>query len=323
MKPRVIIQIALPVGWLLLLILWPKPTNVPTSEDGLRHNSTGEGLYKAATTKANFGLLGVNFYESHEGKRRWNIQSEYAELHRKENYAFLQIVQTKFFAEKTGNIVYTQSDTGRAWTDKSLVELEGNVSITSRRGYRFTMDKLLYDGKSHEFTSEDTINMAGPDAKHPVMFLRGVGLSADIDREHFIIKKNVRGRKALKEGNWLRITSKVGEFFTDENRAVFIGSVHSVLPSAIIDSDIFEMTIAEDKDELHAKGNVILRNKDRIGKAQNAYLEVGGNEIILEGKAQIDSADNHLKGRRIKLFTDDDRIEVEEAEGTGVEGLKP
>ena len=52
-----------------------------------------------------------------------------------------------------------------------------------------------------------------------------------------------------------------------------------------------------------------------MGYAQKAYLEIGGSEIILEGNARIEADGNIIKGNRIKLFSDEDKIEVENAEG--------
>lgn len=306
---------ALAFSWGVLLVLWPEAGNEVASLHDESKQATGEGLYKSSLTKANFGLLGVRFYQSSEGKKRWNIKSDFAELHRKENYAFMQVVTAEFLAGKTGNVVLTTSRYGRSLLDKQSVELEGDVTVRSKKGYLFTMDKLNYDGKSHEFTSDDVVNMRGPDIQRPKMTLRGTGLLADVDSEHFFLKKNVTAQRKLSSGDSLRITSRSGEFFTEEQRSVFISKVHSVLPKIGIDSDVLEVSLADEKESMEAHGNVVLKSRDRVGYADSAFLEVGTNRIVLEGKARVDAKDNQIRGRRILLFTDDDRIEVEEAEG--------
>lgn len=303
------------VIWTAAVIFWPEPSDVASLREESRQNTSGEDLYKASLTKAGFGLLGVRFYESSEGKKRWVINSRFAELHRKENYAFMQDVDALFFAAKTGNVVATKSNYGRSWTDKRLVELEGDVSVRSKRGYLFTMDRLNYNGDSHEFSSDDVVHMKGPVVDHPIMMLKGLGLLANIDEEHFLVRRNVVAQKKLKTSEWMKINSKSGEFFTDEQRAIFIGKVHSSLPQIAIDSDIFEMSLSQESESALARGNVVLNNRDRVGYAESASLELGGNRILLEGKARIDSKDNRIRGRRILLYTDDDRVEVEEAEG--------
>lgn len=301
--------------WFAAIVFWPRSSNNAQDKEEHSQNLAQEDLYRANLTQANFGLLGVRFYESVEGQPRWKIESQFAELHRKENYAFLKGVTANFFSEATQNKILTKSDYGRSWTEKNYVELDGNVSIESGQGYLFWMNHLNYDGKKHEFSSNDTVQMKGPNVNRPIMFLKGTGLNAQINKEHFILNQNVSSQKKLENGQWLKILAKAGEFFTNESRAVFIGGVKSTMPDIKITSDIFEVSSEEGQENVQAFGNVILKNKDRIGYAQKAYLEIGGSEIILEGKARIESDDNVIEGKRIKLYTDDDKIEVDEAEG--------
>lgn len=303
------------LAWFALVVFWPVPSDIKPNPAESKRQQTGEGLYKSPLTTANFGLLGVRFYETSEQKKHWFIHSRFAELHRKENYAFMQDVNTEFYAEKTGNVVFTKSDYGRSLIEKHLVELEGNVSIRSKRGYLFSMDKLNYNGNNHEFDSDDPVRMKGPIVDRPTMVLRGVGLHADIDTEHFILRRNVAAQRRMRTNEWLRINSKSAEFFTEEQRAVFIGKVRSTLPQLNIDSDIFEISTSRERESMLARGNVVLRNKDRIGRAEVASVEMGSNQIILEGKARIDAQGNEIQGRRIVLYTDSDRVEVDEAEG--------
>jgi len=301
-------------AWILGLTLWPRATSEGPSPPG-EAKSTNERLYKSRLTEANFGLLGVQLFETNEGKRRWNIRAKFAELHRKENYAFLKEVDTDFFAEKTGNVINTKSDYGRSLVDKQRVELEGHVTIHSRHGYLFTMDKLTYLSENHSFHTEERVQMKGPKPQRPVMLIRGSGLRAEIDDEHFFLKRNVTAHKRLKNNEWLRIQSKTGEFFTQSQRAIFEGAVHSQMPAMTIDSERFELSVEKEMEKVAADGNVLLYHKDRVASAKHLEIELGGNRIVLEGSARIDSKGNQIRGKRILLFTDDDRIEVEEAEG--------
>jgi LPS export ABC transporter protein LptC/lipopolysaccharide transport protein LptA len=310
---------ALGAAWFVVVLLWPLETNRFQFSGVGPGASPRDGLYQSNLTKANFGLLGVDFYETSEGRKHWNIRSDFAELHRRENYAFLKQVDADFFAEKTGNLVNTTSDFGRSWLDKRLVHLEGNVLIHSRQGYLFAMNAVDYTGATHQFHSTDWVTMRGPDLSRPTMYLRGIGLTADIDREHFLLKRKVSARKKLAGQEWLRITSQSGEFFTNESVAVFTGKVKSVMPKIDIDSDEFRLTSNKDKEFIAAKGNVTLRNRDRVGTAESAYIELGGDRIELAGKARVGSKGNEVTGHVIRIYTDDDRIEVEQAQGKVVD----
>jgi LPS export ABC transporter protein LptC/lipopolysaccharide transport protein LptA len=313
---RKVAFISLALVWCVAVALWPRSVNDAQPEEaGPMEGTSEEGLYRASLTEAPFGLLAMNFFETSEGKKRWNIRSKFAEMHRKDNYAFMKQVDADFFGSKTGNVIQTQSDYGRSRLDKQIVELEGKVTIRSRRGYLFEMDKVNYEGSSHGFSTEDAVRMRGPSISHPAMYLRGTGMIGNIDDEHFSLKRNVTAQRQLKSADWLRISSKSGEFYTEEQRATFAGQVHSILPKAVIDSDTFELTLGGDKEAIKARGNVVLKQKKSIGHAANAYMEVGSSQIILEGNARVNSKDNEIRGERIRLFSDDDRIEVEKAEG--------
>lgn len=299
----------------MILWVWPRSVSELTQDESNQIHRSGEQLYKTSLTQAPFGLLGVSFYETDNGKKRWNIRSKFAELHRKENYAFMKAVNADFYAGQTGNIVYTQSDYGRSPFDKQRVELEGNVSIRSRRGYLFEMERLNYDGVSHEFTTDEPVHMKGPEVERPSMFLKGTGLVGNIDRERFLVKKNVTARRQLKSSEWLTVASRTGEFFTEEQRALFTGKVKSQLPKLYLESDSLDLVMEESQESLAARGNVVLKRKDTMGKADSAFLEIGSSKIVLEGSARVDSKENVITGKKITLFTDEDRIEVEGAEG--------
>lgn len=304
----------LAIGWFVLVLLWPQDSEKNQTADS-DLPAARQDLYQSSLTDANFGLLGVDFYETAEGKKHWNIRSGFAELHRKDNYAFLKEVDADFFAAKTGNLVNTTSEYGRSWLDKRLVHLEGNVVIRSRQGYLFTMNQLDYTGSNHQFQSPDFVKMRGPSVARPTLHLQGVGLNADIDREHFRLKRKVTGRKKLAGADWLDISSTSGEFFTNDSVAIFTGKVKSKMPKVDLDSDEFKLTSLPDKEFISAKGNVVLKNRDRVGTAENAYIELGGQQIMLSGKARVDSKGNQILGHVIKIYTDDDRIEVEQAQG--------
>ena len=267
-------------------------------------------------TNANFGLLGVDFFESVNNTKRWKIQSEFAELHRSDNLLFLKTVTADFFAERTGNVVRTTSDNGRSMLDKNTVNLNGNVRIRAHSGYEFEMNSLQYNGEKHEFQSPDDVLMVGPSRKRPNMILRGRGLSADIDREHFFLKKMVVARKRFREEDWIHVRSSKGEFLTAKQRAVFVGNVDSTIPPGLaVRSDSMDLTSIDAREMMQARGNVVLNFKGKVCRAESASFEAGGDRVILEGNAQVESSDNEISGKRIVLYTVDDRVEVIQARG--------
>lgn len=301
--------------WGAAIIFWPEESDRSAEAQASKAKS-GEGLFKASLTKAGFGLLGVHFYESRNKRRQWEIISDFAEIHRKDNYAFLRTVRADFYAETTGNVVYTKSEYGRSWFNRDLVELEGNVTVRSERGYLFEMPRLNYHSSNHHFDTEDPVRMHGPNLDKPEMWLTGTGMVADIDRERFILKEDVQARRRLSSDEWLHIQSRKGEFLTEEQRAIFVGRARAQMRILAIDSDVLELMMDQSDESILARGHVRLRNRERLGHADSARIELGTSKIVLIGNAQIKTADNQVSGKKIFLYADDDRIEVEGAEGS-------
>ncbi len=305
--------------WVLAVFLWPVPTNLRLQHEvEPQAASAGEGLYKSELTEANFGLLGVRFFESNQGQRSWKIRSDFAELHRsKGNYAYMKGVNADFFSDNSDNVIRTKSDYGRSHFDRRLVELEGNVVVRSQRGYRFLMNRLDYYGKNRHFRSNDAVEMSGPNVDRPEMLVTGTGLEGNLENGNFIFKRNTRARRRLSTNQWIRIQSSSGEFQPSSQKAVFNDGVKATLPELSVQSDRLEMNVGDRSNELlKATGHVVLYHNNRRGTSETADIEIGKDKVVLEGGATIRGDDNELQGRRITLYTKEDRIEVEQAEGS-------
>ncbi|MCB0418792.1 MAG: LPS export ABC transporter periplasmic protein LptC, partial [Bdellovibrionales bacterium] len=230
--------------WAAALWFWPAAVE---SERGLtpREPNSKEQLFRSTLTDAQLGILGFHLYETREGKRYWNIESQFAELYRESNQTLMRKVTAEFFSQNSDNVVTTRGDRGRSEIEKNLVELEGNVFVSSRRGYVFNLDEVTYRGNTHELQSDSPVSMKGPDPELPTMYIKGDGLQAFINEEFYKVRKNVRGRKRLSDQRWLHIASTSGEFFPDYERARFYGKVRSSIQDLEIDSERLEVATSE------------------------------------------------------------------------------
>jgi LPS export ABC transporter protein LptC/lipopolysaccharide transport protein LptA len=301
--------------WVIGIVFWPDATDNDSALEVTANLSPGESLYKADLTATNFGLLGVHFFESADNRRNWDIRSKFAELNRKDDYFYLQQVNSDFYGRDTGNIIHTTSDFGRSYLGRNFVELEGNVQVVSAQGYEFRMQKLDYNGANRTFFTDTPVAMKGPDTKNPAMILDGVGMKGSADKEHFVIQKNVQARRRMSTSEWLNIRSQSGEFFTQNQKAIFHRKVRAQMPRITILSDRFELETNQGSETIVALGHVVLYNRDRTGRAQKATVKMGEDEILLEGKAEIETGDDRMKGDQIRIYSEDDRVEVRAAEG--------
>ena len=54
-----------------------------------------------------------------------------------------------------------------------------------------------------------------------------------------------------------------------------------------VESDVLDLSVADDKESMEARGNVVLKNRDRVGYAETAYLEAGTPEYDEDGQLLI------------------------------------
>ena len=309
---------ALGTGWAVVVLAWPMPardgTRVPASA------TNAESLYRATeASTAMFGLKGVRLFQSNEGKPRWKMVAEGAELFRSENYCLFQKIDAEFFST-TGNVIRSQSDTGRSKLDPQSdfeeIELQGNVVVHSSQGYRMRTATLTYDSPKHELRSNDAVEFAGPNPAKPQIVLRGKGLIGDLEVERFRLLKDVTvDRKLSGSERRLRVTSRTGEFFTAEHRSVFSKNARARLPELEVEADRIELVFGGVAESMTAQGSVRLKSRDRKGRADGATFDLSTGGVLLKGAAEVSSPEGEVKGNRISFDLDGDRFEVDAAEG--------
>ncbi|MCB0406480.1 MAG: hypothetical protein KDD51_16985, partial [Bdellovibrionales bacterium] len=107
--------------WAAGVWLWPGAAE-PDRSISPREPTSKEYLFRSTLTDAQLGILGFHLYETREGKRYWNIESQFAELYRESNQTLMRKVTAEFFSQNSDNVVTTRGDQGRSEIAKNLVE---------------------------------------------------------------------------------------------------------------------------------------------------------------------------------------------------------
>lgn len=305
-------------AWAAIVLAWPV-----SSQDGTRAPaaaSAAESLYRAtASSTAMLGLKGVRLYQSNEGKPRWKMVAEGAEIFRAENYCLFQRIDAEFFST-SGNVVRSSSDYGSSklnpQSDFEEIELQGNVVVVSSQGYRMRVDTLVYDGPKHQLRSGDPVELTGPDPAKPAVVLKGKGLIGDVEVERFRLLKDVTVDRQLSGSERrLKVSARTGEFFTAEHRAVFSKNAKARLPELEVQADRIELAFGGALESMQAQGGVRLKSRDRQGRADAATFDLSTGAVVLKGTAEVSSPEGEVKGNRISFDMDGDRFEVDSAEG--------
>ncbi|OGL45755.1 MAG: lipopolysaccharide transport periplasmic protein LptA [Candidatus Schekmanbacteria bacterium RBG_16_38_11] len=115
----------------------------------------------------------------------------------------------------------------------------------------------------------------------------------------------------------LNITSERMEGFNQKNLVVFYGHVKAVRGDTTLWSDRMEIYFEREEkkiDRIVALGNVKVNQEDKNAVASKATYYENGQKIVLEGNPRLWQKGDVLKGDKITLFLNEDRILVEIAD---------
>jgi lipopolysaccharide transport protein LptA len=104
----------------------------------------------------------------------------------------------------------------------------------------------------------------------------------------------------------------------ERRRARFEGNVKATYRSLKLECK--EMVVSYDEfgevTELFAKGQVIVRSKEAVARANSARLDAGLGLLVLEGNPTLVRGPNRLEGSRIEITLSSGRLDVIDARGT-------
>ena len=131
-------------------------------------------------------LEDLHYTQNEEGQRRWTLDADKAEYQRDSSLAKLEVVKLLFYEAGQFGDLRLQADQGQLEQETSQVEVWGNVVLTTGRGEQLFTERLHYNDKARQLSTEDPIRFLSPQAE-----LTGTGLQIDIDQGRMLVKKNV------------------------------------------------------------------------------------------------------------------------------------
>jgi len=115
----------------------------------------------------------------------------------------------------------------------------------------------------------------------------------------------------------LNITSERMEGFNKKNLVIFYGHVKAIRADTTLWSDRMEIYFEREEkkvDRIVALGNVKVNQEDKNAVSSKATYYENGQKIVLEGNPRLWQKGDVLKGDKITLFLNEDRILVETAD---------
>ncbi len=139
--------------------------------------------------QADVTLHELNYTETEDGVARWNLVADSAAHDVSKELTMIENIRLKLFDQDEAGDVDLTAKTGTIDSTMNKVHANGDVVITTQNGYRFTSNSVNFVGKSSQdgqITTDDAVKITSDN-----FVITGVGLSGDLGKGRFVLKKNV------------------------------------------------------------------------------------------------------------------------------------
>jgi len=133
-------------------------------------------------------MLEVDFLQSRDGTKEWQIKASRMYSQDGEKDARLEDIKAVFFGEPGNDAVQTRISSRRARydADKQLLNLQDQVVINDHRGYEIQTESLEYLGKEKKIKTGSKVHITGSN-----FTVSGESLMYDVESGNYHLEGNV------------------------------------------------------------------------------------------------------------------------------------
>ncbi len=260
-------------------------------------------------------MRGVHLVETGQGRKEWELDSDYAQGFKDKGIWKLKGVHVKFFGSSETTYTVT-GDSGSIETETKNMEIEGNVVTTTTDGYLFKSKSLHYTSNPRTLVSDDDVFIVGPKEIDGQFEVSGKGLNAELDSNIMSLKKNVHAVKSISPGktmtirsNWARVNSKNSEAHFEDDVQVDIENMRMTGSKADFEYEQKTHLLRS----LNMVGNVKVTDQNHWASSKRAQVLFASNEFILTGEPRVIQDDNELRGTEIRFINGGKEVRVSKA----------
>ena len=263
----------------------------------------------------------LKYTESEGGKTLWEIEAEEAMFFQDKAKTEFKKINVIFYYKEDYELILS-GDSGELNTDTKNIVIRDNVKIKVEDDYTLSTDSLNYSSEEHQISTEDPIEVTGPDVS-----FHGNGLVFDLNSEELFIKSNVstdftqKGKKTKVvekdalgfddlgsfEGP-LHITSS-GFYGNRKNSLIrYTGGAHASHKEATLRASsitIFFKGEGGEISKIEARGNVKLVRSDITATCNLMTFNYNTKILTLEKDPVIWRGDDMVKGDKILYYLDE------------------
>lgn len=145
-----------------------------------------KALLKIMSDRVDLQIKDIHYTEVDDAGTKWEIRADTARYQKKENLAFFEKVSIRLVM-KDGRVFLMNGDHGQFNSQSRDVEVEGNVTIVSETGDRFSTDRLLYRDADKRIETDRPVTMENSSIR-----ISGVGMTLILDEKKVTILSQVR-----------------------------------------------------------------------------------------------------------------------------------
>lgn len=294
-----------------IIIIAPKEVGVPPDEIAAEQSNTN-----VAKNEAQHTMQGVSSIGSRGDTKEWELNAVRAVRMTENEDWIIENVKVKFFG---GNgVIYTVTGKqGEVDVKKNNIRISGNVVTRSTNGYTFRTEAVYYDSSNRVLKSPHDITMTGPEeANGTRLQMTGTDLLADMNTNEITLAKNVKAKKAIKDGKIAAIASESAKFSGKTNSARFVGNV-------VIDVDALRISGPEARfvyrpdgqtvESVTVDGGVKVTDVDKWATSEKVSVHFDNDKFVFNGAPRVVQSGDELIGEEIVFLKGGREVQVSRA----------
>jgi LPS export ABC transporter protein LptC len=155
----------------------------------LRYRPAAEiaDVVKALPTGVDLALQQINYTHSERGTPRWRLVASRVEHRSAENLTAVKDLQLTFFAADGTEQGALTARNGQVNNDFTVIEVQGEVNIVNRNGYRLQTDRLIYRQVDRSLATDAPVSLTADGVQ-----CDGVGMHLDLETRRLRILSAAR-----------------------------------------------------------------------------------------------------------------------------------
>jgi LPS export ABC transporter protein LptC len=148
-----------------------------------------EEIFEALPKNVDLALKKIDYTETRDGVRRWNLVADSADYNVKRGTSVVQNVFMTFYDEKGVEAGTLTAQSGETQSDNKKVTVRGDVVVKGSRGYTFYVERLDYSDATRMISAESPVRIVTSR-----MELTGTGLHLNVDTQAYRVSSDVKAR---------------------------------------------------------------------------------------------------------------------------------